>query len=268
MHIYISSSWKNRVRVRALAVALRELGHVAYDFTDPASRGEPELPPERFPQQFDPEQHDYSEYLNQSPEYRRAVEGNRRWLIEKCDLCLLLLPCGADSHADWGIAVGAGKRSIVIGHPPKGERTPSHLWAEVIFNDEATALDYLTRTAHLSLYSKKPSVGPLNALAKEAHYIATAHGFTDASPTEDIALMHSELSEALEDIRAGLPLNELHHEEEQPLAKPCGVPSEMADVVIRVFHFCAKHGIDLDKAVNEKMTYNDSRPYKHGGKKL
>ncbi len=153
MNIYISSSWKNRVRVRALAVALRELGHVVYDFTDPASRGEPELPPERFPQQFDPALHDYSEYLNQSPEYRRAVEGNRRWLIEKCDLCLLLLPCGADSHADWGVAVGAGKRSIIIGHPPKDERTPSHLWAEAIFKDEATALDYIAYTPHLlSLY--------------------------------------------------------------------------------------------------------------------
>ncbi len=164
MNIYISSSWKNRLRVRALAVALRKLGHVAYDFTDPASRGEPELPPERFPQQFDPEHHDYSEYLNQSPEYRRAVESNRRWLIEKCDLCLLLLPCGADSHADWGVAVGAGKRSIVIGHPPKGERTPSHLWAEAIFKNEAAALEYLTRTAHLSSLRWSPTAPNIQKL--------------------------------------------------------------------------------------------------------
>jgi NTP pyrophosphatase (non-canonical NTP hydrolase) len=38
----------------------------------------------------------------------------------------------------------------------------------------------------------------------------------------------------------------------------------MADIVIRVAHFCAKHGIDLDKAVAEKMEYNATRPYKHG----
>jgi hypothetical protein len=42
----------------------------------------------------------------------------------------------------------------------------------------------------------------------------------------------------------------------------------MADVVIRVLHFCGKHGIDLDRVVREKMAYNVSRPYKHGGKKL
>lgn len=108
----------------------------------------------------------------------------------------------------------------------------------------------------------------LNDLCKAARDIAVAHGFTEASPAEDIALMHSELSEALEDIRNGLPLNTMHYEAKQPLDKPCGVPSEMADVVIRVFHFCAKHGIDLDQAVAQKMAYNASRPHKHGGKKL
>jgi NTP pyrophosphatase (non-canonical NTP hydrolase) len=108
----------------------------------------------------------------------------------------------------------------------------------------------------------------LNELCKRARDIAVAHGFTDATPAEDIALMHSELSEALEDIRAGLPLGQMHYEPKSPLSKPCGVPSEMADVVIRVFHFCGKHEIDLDKAVQEKMAYNDSRPFKHGGKRL
>lgn len=108
----------------------------------------------------------------------------------------------------------------------------------------------------------------LNELCKQARDIAVAHGFTESSPAEDIALMHSELSEALEDIRDGKPLNIMHYEQKEPLPKPCGVPSEMADVVIRVFHFCGKHDIDLDEAVRQKMAYNDSRPFKHGGKKL
>jgi hypothetical protein len=44
---------------------------------------------------------------------------------------------------------------------------------------------------------------PLNTLATEAHRIAVEHGFTDNTIGEDIALMHSELSEALEDHRNG-----------------------------------------------------------------
>ena len=52
------------------------------------------------------------------------------------------------------------------------------------------------------------------------------------------------------------------------LNKPCGIRSEMADVIIRVLHFCGKHSIDIDAAVDEKTAYNDARPYKHGGKTL
>lgn len=142
MNIYLSSSWKNRDHVRKLAIDLRVLGHTVYDFTDPASREEPELPPERFPVQFDPTMHDYGTYLS-GLGYRRAVTGNLRWIVDRCDLCVLMLPCGADSHADWGAAVGAGKRSVVIGHPPRGERTPSHLWADAILTDEAALLRWL-----------------------------------------------------------------------------------------------------------------------------
>ena len=29
-----------------------------------------------------------------------------------------------------------------------------------------------------------------------------------------------------------------------------------------------KHGIDIEKAVTEKMAFNESRPFKHGGKTL
>lgn len=47
--IYLSSSWKNRDRVRSLAIALRAAGHDVYDFTNPACRNVPEIPPERFP---------------------------------------------------------------------------------------------------------------------------------------------------------------------------------------------------------------------------
>lgn len=147
MNIYISSSWKNRNRVRALATSLRSLGHVVYDFTDPASRGAPEIPPEQFPVQFDPEAHVYADYLAATPHWRAAVEGNLE-AIRRCDLCVLLLPCGADSHADWGVAVGARKRTVVVGHPKAGERTPSHLWAEQFFVDDAEVLAWIGKASY------------------------------------------------------------------------------------------------------------------------
>jgi NTP pyrophosphatase (non-canonical NTP hydrolase) len=47
-----------------------------------------------------------------------------------------------------------------------------------------------------------------------------------------------------------------------------GVPSELADVIVRCLHFAGYHGIDIEAALIEKMIYNESRPYRHGGKKL
>jgi NTP pyrophosphatase (non-canonical NTP hydrolase) len=118
----------------------------------------------------------------------------------------------------------------------------------------------------------------LNELRDEAHRIAREHGFKDATIGEDFMLMVSEIAEALEDHRAGYGPAEVWYLEDGPGrsryhqptlgTKPCGIPSEMADVVIRVLHFCGKHGIDIEAAVLEKMTYNESRPMKHGGKTL
>lgn len=106
----------------------------------------------------------------------------------------------------------------------------------------------------------------INILVNEAHINAVNKGWHDEprTPAECIALMHSELSEALEDIRQGYGLTEYYWEGE----KPCGVPSELADTVIRIFDFCGEHKIDLAEAIATKMKYNDTRPHRHGGKKL
>ena len=79
-----------------------------YDFTDPQCRKSPEIPPEKFPAQFDPKVSTYREYIS-NPYWRGAVEGNRV-AIAWSDVVVLLLPAGADSHADWALGVGMGKR--------------------------------------------------------------------------------------------------------------------------------------------------------------
>lgn len=141
MKVYLSTSWKNKARVRALADALRSAGHEVYDFTDPACRNSPAIPPERFPEEFDPVVHDYGSYISRS-EWAAAVNENRR-AIEVAGCIVLMLPCGNDSHADWALGVGMGKPSVVVGHPKKGDRSPVHLWADAIFYWDYDVVNWL-----------------------------------------------------------------------------------------------------------------------------
>ena len=140
-NIYISSSWKNRDDVRIWANKLRSHVKEVYDFTDPRCRTTPEIPPEMFEEQFDPKHHMYSLYLNKD-EWRDAVVENKK-AIERSDLILLILPCGIDATADWAYGLGLGKKSIIVGHPHKGERSPVHLWADAMVETADQALEWI-----------------------------------------------------------------------------------------------------------------------------
>ena len=99
----------------------------------------------------------------------------------------------------------------------------------------------------------------ITELCEAAHTNAEDKGFWDnpLSPGEAIALMHSELSEALEAAR-----NPDKQDDHLPHLDPMGV--ELADCCIRIFDFCGAYGIDLERCISEKMAYNRSRPRKHG----
>jgi hypothetical protein len=141
MNIYISSSWKNRIQVREMAVKLREMGHEVYDFTDPNCRKTPEIPPEKFPEEFDPEKHIYSKYIVRR-EWQDAIIENRH-AIHRADFIILLLPCGNDSHADWAYGVGMGIANVVVGQPRKGERSPVHMWSDKILDTISQLYEYV-----------------------------------------------------------------------------------------------------------------------------
>jgi hypothetical protein len=139
--------------------------------------------------------------------------------------------------------------------------------------------------------------------------------------------MQSEVAEAIEEYRVNRGITEIYLDENRKL---CGIPVELADMVIRVADYCGKISIDLDNyskntevlteedgfegglahinytlsqawatrkepqsiaywlgtsvrftfelasrfdidlwtVIEEKTTFNRTRPYRHGGKKI
>lgn len=107
---------------------------------------------------------------------------------------------------------------------------------------------------------------------RAAHDNSKKKGFWDG-PEQDniptkIALIHSELSEMLEAYRDGNPKVVKKYITEIGEAKMeiDAISEEAADVFIRLADLCGRLGVDLGRAVLEKMEYNRYREYRHGGK--
>jgi NTP pyrophosphatase (non-canonical NTP hydrolase) len=76
---------------------------------------------------------------------------------------------------------------------------------------------------------------------------------------EMIALMHSELSEALEALRHGNPPDD-------KVPEYSGVEAETADCIIRIMDLAAARGWRVAEALVAKMTMNKGRSVRHGNK--
>lgn len=109
----------------------------------------------------------------------------------------------------------------------------------------------------------------------------------------DVALFHSECSEALEELRknadpkhryfsytisyGGEKFENLSARQVAILTgktpddlnldpKPEGFGPECADIVIRILDTCEEYGIDLAWEIEQKMIHNHTRAIRHGGK--
>ncbi len=111
----------------------------------------------------------------------------------------------------------------------------------------------------------------LNEVARQAWQDAHDAGWHDDRPdkpaathVERIALIHSEVSEALEAWRRSKGRCWFEVD-----GKPEGIGSELADVIIRTAELAEWLGIDLDGITEAKMAYNRHRrdtPARDGGK--
>lgn len=96
----------------------------------------------------------------------------------------------------------------------------------------------------------RPAIEALPEELREfASYLEKTHHGTDPVETYELT---DEQQEAL--VREGF-------------LKPEGVPSELADIVIRVMDAAVEYGIDLNDEVELKLAYNRTRPHRHGGKR-
>lgn len=102
---------------------------------------------------------------------------------------------------------------------------------------------------------------------KAIHEYAKAKGWWDKprSIGDIFILFTSEVAEAYEEYRNGKGLTETYFDPEKP-EKPEGVPTELADVIIRILDFAEWAGIDLQEIMERKHAFNLKRPYRHGGK--
>ena len=111
----------------------------------------------------------------------------------------------------------------------------------------------------------------LSQAADDVYDVNVANGWfeDDRRFGEDVALLHSEVSEMLEAYRDhGLEDATGQPAEVGGLAKPEGVGSEAADILVRLLDTCKRHKIDLGYEFERKLAFNATRGHKHGGKNL
>lgn len=105
----------------------------------------------------------------------------------------------------------------------------------------------------------------LNELAQECHKTAVDHGFWDyPTPLKHmiyavkIALIHSEATEALQELRKASPQLDPDNKYWSNFG------DELVDIIIRILDLADDAGVDLDTRIATIMERNRNRPHMHG----
>lgn len=94
--------------------------------------------------------------------------------------------------------------------------------------------------------------------------IAEAHGWTIEPDNiyqivTKIALISTEVGEAIEGLREGNPKSE-------KIPEFSNLEEEFADIVLRIMHLGYRMKLRIPEAIIAKDEFNNTRPHKHGGK--
>lgn len=111
----------------------------------------------------------------------------------------------------------------------------------------------------------------LEDAAERVYKVNLANGWFEDDRTvgDDIALLHSEVSEMLEAYRdGGLEDQTVQAEVHGKPVKPEGFGSEAADLLIRLLDTVKRRKVNLAWEFERKLGYNATRGHKHGGKNL
>jgi NTP pyrophosphatase (non-canonical NTP hydrolase) len=106
----------------------------------------------------------------------------------------------------------------------------------------------------------------IEELIVRSHNLAKEKGWyegPEVNVPEKLMLIVSEISEALEEYR----YTNAPHIWFGDDGKPEGFTVELADAIIRICDLAGHMGLDLTHALNAKHEYNQTRAYRHGGKK-
>jgi len=139
----------------------------------------------------------------------------------------------------------------------------THSYATLVYR----RADNAERDLRSEQHQLEPSGFTLEWLQQQAHSIAVEHGWgkEERNFGELMMLVVTEVAEAMEEWRNGRDPGEVYYKANSNKLE--GVPSELADILIRVADLAEYYGINLTTVVREKMQYNNTRPYRHGGKR-
>lgn len=116
--IYVASSWRNPLQV-AVVAALRSAGLEHYDFRHPQHGNDGFRWSDVYGRPGDAAEWTdgvSADEMIQGLDHPSAVAGYDFDFnaMEKCDTCVLVLPCGRSAHLELGWFVGQGKRTAIL----------------------------------------------------------------------------------------------------------------------------------------------------------
>lgn len=156
-----------------------------------------------------------------------------------------------DGTVSYSINFGGPEDEFIIGKCPPTQKLQL-----------AESMQFISDTISADIPGRlSPFVRGWISLASDVHESARQKGFwedgVERNNGEMLALIHSEISECLEELRKGNPADD-------KLPEFLGTEVELADAVIRIMDLAHARGWKVAEAIEAKMKYNATRAHKHG----